>query len=165
MLTEARPILAYGERDTRSRVEISMRELYEKGDRLYIRYAFVNQSTKPYRPALPKVSQLTGMQSPQSLIALGDRQLGERLARSLKVRQSTPLSVIDGSEIAPVPPGGNGLGWVALEQPIVRGEAQALRFQFPADVRGPVDTVVVLHPPGNREKVAHAGPELPARND
>ena len=38
-----------------------MRELYEKGNRLYIRYAVVNESTKPYRPSLLNVSQLTGV--------------------------------------------------------------------------------------------------------
>jgi Conjugal transfer protein len=165
MLTEGRPILVYGERETRGRVEVSMRELYEKGNRLYVRYAVVNQSTKPYRPCLPNVSQLTGIRAPQSLIALGDRQLGERFARSLKVKHSAPLGVIDGSEIAPVAPGANSLGWVVLEQPKARGEAPALRFQFAADTRGPVDAVLVLRPCENREKVAHARPELPARND
>jgi hypothetical protein len=165
MLTEARPILVYGERDTRGRVEVSMRELYEKENRLYIRYAVLNQSTKPYLPSLPNVSQLTGIRAPQSLIALGDRQLGERFARSLKVKNSAPLGVIDGSEIAPVAPGAKRLGWVVLERPRVRGEAPALRFQFAADTRGPVDAVLVLHPFENREKVAHAQPELPARND
>jgi hypothetical protein len=165
MLTEARPILVYGERDTRGRVEVSIRELYEKGDRLYIRYVVVNQSTKPYRPSLPNVSQLTGIRAPQSLIALGERQLGERFARSLKVKHSAPLSVIDGSEIAPVAPGANRLGWVVLEQPKVRGEAPALRFQFAADTRGPLNAVLVLHPFENREKVAHGRPELPAGND
>lgn len=165
MLTEARPILVYGERDTRGRVEVSMRDLYEKENRLYIRYAVVNQSTKPYRHSLPNVSQLTGIQAPQSLIALGDRQLGERFARSLKVKHSAPLGVIDGSEIAPVAPGANGLGWVVLERPKVRGEAPALRFQFAADTQGPVDAVLVLHPFENRDKVAHAQPELPARHD
>ena len=51
MLTEATPILVYGERETRGRVEVSMRELYEKGNRLYVRYAVVNHSAQAV-PAL-----------------------------------------------------------------------------------------------------------------
>ena len=49
MLTQAKPILVYGERETHGRVEVTLRDLYQNRDRIYLRYAFVNHSGKTYR--------------------------------------------------------------------------------------------------------------------
>ena len=145
MLTEARPILLYGERDTRGRVEVSMRESVRKG-KPSLSPVRRRQSVGEAVPAL-LAERFATHRHPGSAVSDRAWETGNSasdLPRSLKVKHSAPLSVIDGSEIAPVAPGANGLGWVVLEQPKVRGEAPALRFQFAADTRGPVDAVLVL---------------------
>lgn len=157
MLTEATPILIYGERDTQRRVEITLRDSFEKGGRLYLRYAVQNRTGRPYLLSVPVVTQLSGIRARQSLVPLRDRQLGERFSRSLKVKTSNPVTVVAGDELVELSQGANALGWLVVERPKSDDETAVLRFEFRADERGPVEALLVLARTDNPEKVAHAG--------
>ena len=53
MLMEAMPVSVTGERETSGRVEVTVRDLYRKNRRLYLRYAVVNHSGVGYLPIRP----------------------------------------------------------------------------------------------------------------
>ena len=53
MLTEAMPVSVTGERETSGRVEVTVRDLYRKNHRLYLRYAVVNHSGAGYTTHSP----------------------------------------------------------------------------------------------------------------
>jgi hypothetical protein len=155
MLTKARPILLQGDRQTHGRVEIELRDLYRDGDRLYLRYAMLNQSAHDYQTARPNAFRLIGVRSPVSLIPFPDHQLSERLGRSIKADGQILLKVVDANQIARVDAGGEGFGWIAIEQS--GSESSVLRLDFGADDRGPVDAVLVLGPENVRKEAANAG--------
>ena len=52
MLTAATPVLVAGERETSGRVEVTVRDLYRKNHRLYVRYAVANQTSNPLSPVV-----------------------------------------------------------------------------------------------------------------
>jgi hypothetical protein len=160
MLTHARPILVHGERETEGRVEISLRDLFRKDNRLYLRYAVVNHSAKAYQPSRPAVWQLTGVRSPQSLIPLRERQLGEKFTRTLRVDRSVGLHVIDAEQSAEVAAGDDGIGWVALEEPKTSTEEPTiLKLRFAADARGEVNAMLVVRTAGDSREVANVREE------
>ena len=84
MLTAATPVLVTGERETSGRVEVTVRDLYRKNHRLYLRYAVANHTGTSYLPSRPAAWILEGARAQQSLISLGEHQLGEKLARTVK---------------------------------------------------------------------------------
>lgn len=111
-------------------VEVLISDLYERDGRLLIRYTVSNHSTEAYTIETPSVYQLDGVRSSQSLYGLQNSQLGDEQAAKLKIKQETPVKVLDGQpQAAHVAPGQETVGVVALAiapstQPTV------LRFQF-----------------------------------
>jgi hypothetical protein len=148
MLTEAMPVLLTGEREANGRVEVTVRDLYRKNHRLYLRYAVVNHSGAGYIPSRPAAWFLDGVRAQQSLISQGERQLGEKLARSVRADAATVVGVVDADQAAMVPAGGQGWGWLVLEEtrPSSPDTIAVLRLQFAADAKGEVDALLVLQP-------------------
>lgn len=148
MLTEAVPVLVAGERDTMGRVEITIRDLYRRDHRLYLRYAFLNRTSVPYQPVRPAGSILEGAKAQQSLISPAEHQLGERVARTIKSDAETTIEILDADQAPLISPGGQGWGWVVLND--VSSPApdtvSVLKMQFAADSRGTVDAFLVLSP-------------------
>ena len=161
MLTEAMPVLLTGERETNGRVEVTVRDLYRKNHRLYLRYAVVNHSGAGYTPSRPAAWFLDGVRAQQSLISQGERQLGEKLARSVRADAATVVGVVDADQAAMVPAGGQGWGWLVLEEtrPSSPDTVAVLRLQFAADAKGEVDALLVLQPTAAPE-VARARPAV-----
>ena len=155
MLTKATPIILQGDREIRGRVEVALRDLYRDGNRLYLRYAVINRSAHTYQTTRPAVWLLTDVRSPQSLIALGEHQLGERLNRSLKAEHASRVRLLDADQTPQVAAGGHGLGWCVVGEPqsVERG-VSVLRLEFAADAEGPVDAVLVLRPENDGREVA-----------
>lgn len=157
MLTKADPILLAGERDTHGRVEIALRDLYRERNRIYLRYTILNHSPHDYLPTRPAAWRLTGVRSPQSLIPFRERQIGERIVRSLKARSSTPLDVIDASKFSMVGTGNHGSGWLVIDEtnePVA--DVSLLRIEFAADVKGTVEAVLVLPAQTDKQEVVNA---------
>lgn len=161
MLMEAMPVSVTGERETNGRVEVTVRDLYRKNHRLYLRYAVVNHTGAGYVPIRPVAWFLEGIRAQQSLIPAGERQLGEKLARSVRADAATVVGVVDADQTAMVLAGSQGWGWVVLEEtkPGSPDTVAVLRLQFAADAKGEVDALLVLHPTAAPE-VARARPAV-----
>lgn len=158
MLIHATPLPVHGQRDTRGRVEVTLRELYRREGRLYLRYAISNRSSSGYHPARPAVWRMADVQSAISLIPFRDGQLGERLARSVKSSMLAPVKVLDADQSAHVAAWEDGAGWLIIEQPATSGDSTAvLRIEFAADARGSVYAVLALKPTNVRTEVADSG--------
>ena len=107
-------------------------DLYEKDGRLLVRYTVCNHGTEPYSIDTPLVYQLDGVRSPQSLYGLQNSQLGDEQAAKLKIKQETPVKVLDGQiQTARIAPGQEAVGVVALEM-ASSTQPTVLRFQFPS---------------------------------
>ena len=161
MLTVATPVVVAGERETSGRVEVTVRDLYRKNHRLYLRYAVANHTATSYLPSPPAAWILEGARAQQSLISLAEQQLGEKLARTVKSDAQTTMGVVDADQTALVAAGGHGWGWLVLEESRTApaDSIAVLRLQFAADAKGTVDVVLVLQPAPARE-VAHARPAV-----
>lgn len=160
MLTDGVPVLVTGERETSGRVEVTVRDLFRKNHRLYLRYLVVNHTGAAYLPTRPEGWLLEGARAQQSLIPAGEHQLGEKLARGVKSDAETTVGVVDADQVALVRAGGQGWGWLALEDPPVSPNAVAvLRLQFAADAKGTVAAILILWPPAAPE-VARVRPAV-----
>jgi Conjugal transfer protein len=157
MLTKGKPILLQGDRETAGRVEIALRDLYREGNRLYVRYAVINHSARDYTPTRPAALRLIGVHSPLSLVPFPNHQLSERLARSIKADGEMLLDVVDANQIAQVVAGGQGFGWLVVEDPAIP-QISVLRLEFASDERGPVDAVLVLEPGNDHKEAANVRP-------
>ncbi len=112
-------------------VEVWISDLYEKDGRLLVRYTVCNHGTEPYAIETPLVYQLEGVRSAQSLYGLQNSQLGDEQAAKLKIKQETPVKVLDGQmQTARIAPGEETVGVVAIEV-ASNTNPTILRFQFP----------------------------------
>jgi hypothetical protein len=113
-------------------VEVWISDLYEKDGRLLVRYTVCNHGTEPYAIETPLVYQLDGVRSAQSLYGLQNSQLGDEQAAKLKIKQETPVKVLDGQmQAARIAPGEEAVGVVAIEAASSTNPT-ILRFQFPS---------------------------------
>ena len=148
MLTDGVPVLVTGERETSGRVEVTVRDLFRKNHRLYLRYLVVNHTGAAYLPTRPEGWLLEGARAQQSLIPAGEHQLGEKLARGVKSDAETTVGVVDADQVALVAAGSQGWGWLALEElPTSSNAVAVLRLQFAADTKGTVTALLILWPP------------------
>jgi hypothetical protein len=112
-------------------VEVWISDLYEKDGRLLVRYTVRNHGTEPYAIDTPLVYQLDGVRSAQSLYGLQNSQLGDEQAAKLKIKQETPVKVLDGQmQTSRIAPGEEAVGVVAIEVASSTNPS-ILRFQFP----------------------------------
>ena len=113
-------------------VEVWISDLYEKDGQLLIRYAVRNHGAQPYSIDTPQVYQLDGVRSSQSLYGFVDSQLGDEQITKLKIKQETPVKVLDGQlQSARIAPGQEVVGVVAL-QVASSPNPTVLRLQFPS---------------------------------
>ena len=112
-------------------VEVWVSDTYEKDGRLLIRYAVCNHGAQPYNIETPQVYQLDGVRSAQSLYGFVNSQLGDEQIGKLKIKQETPVKVLDGQlQSARIAPGEEVVGVVALQ--VASGpNPTVLRLQFP----------------------------------
>jgi hypothetical protein len=113
-------------------LEVWISDLYERDGHLLIRYAVCNHSAQPYSIDTPQVYQLDGVRSPQSLYGFVNSQLGDDQITKLKVKQETPVKVLDGQvQSVRIAPGEEVVGVVAL-QVASSPNPTILRLQFPS---------------------------------
>lgn len=113
-------------------VEVSIRDLYEKNGHLLIRYAVRNQTAQTYTLDTPQVFELDGVQSYQSLYGFINSQLGDEQIDKLKIKEETPLKVLNGQpQSEQIAPGEEAVGVVALQ--MASGSSpEVLRLDFPS---------------------------------
>src|SRR5271157_4009293 len=132
LLLEGKPVRMVRSKSRASKpIEVWISDLYEKDGRLLIRYAVCNHGAQPYSIDTPQVYQLDRVRSPQSLYGLQNSQLGDEQAAKLKIKQETPVKVLDGqTQSARLAPGEEVVGVVAL-QVASSPNPKILRLQFP----------------------------------
>jgi hypothetical protein len=133
VLLAGKPVRMEASKHAKKPVEVLIRDLYESDGRLFIRYAVRNQGNHPYGIDTPQVYALDGAKYPQSLYGLVNTQLGEQEAARLKVKQKTPIPVVEGQlQTSRIDPGQETVGVVALRVPSSTAPT-VLRLQFPND--------------------------------
>jgi hypothetical protein len=132
LLLAGKPVRMLPSKQRASRpVEVWVSDTYEKDGRLLIRYAVCNHGAQPYNIETPQVYQLDGVRSAQSLYGFVNSQLGDEQIGKLKIKQETPVKVLDGQlQSARIAPGEEVVGVVALQ--VASGpNPTVLRLQFP----------------------------------
>lgn len=155
MLTDSVTVQVAGARATRGRVEVTIRDLFRRDGRLFLRYSVSNQSDDGYQPVQPAVSLMSDARAHESLIPLQGRQLGEKLAASLKAGSQSPVDVVASGETDHVPARGQALGWFSIPEPASSDSTSVLRMSFAADSKGAVEAFLVL-PNAPAREVARA---------
>lgn len=158
MLTQSQAVLLYGERDRTRKVEVLLRDLYQDGDHLYLRYTVLNHGPRAYRPARPAVIHLDPVKSSFSLIPLAGSQLGERALREIKTRTAGEVQVVAGEEPEAVPAGKQAAGWIAFRLGASGKREQLVRVAFAPDAASAVNAVLVLGKDRAVREVAHGRP-------
>lgn len=145
MLTDAVPVALFGTRESTGRAEVTVRDLYQRDGRLYLRYSLVNRSARRYQQGQVAALHLVGAKSARSLLALDAHQLGERISRGLRFEVARQVSVVDQSPVREIEAGGQAMGWLAVELPAVDEEdVSVLKVQFAADRTADVSAVLVV---------------------
>jgi hypothetical protein len=130
LLLEAQPVRLQSRRHISKPVEIRINDLYEKDGYLLVRYTVFNSGHHNYSVAPPKVFQLDGVRSAQSLYGLANSQLSEEQANKLKIKHRIPVKVVEQAlHSNSIPPGLSATGIVWLEM-ASSSEPMVLSFQF-----------------------------------
>ena len=144
-LLEAQPVRDEQLRLRANRVNISVNDVFEQKDTLYIRYEIFNGTHGVYRPGAPRVVLLSGARSSETLVGRADTQLSGHEAQRLKVQAWTPLEVLrEKLGLAEVAPGQGTSGVFAVRFTPFGSSPQVLRFEFPPDGRRRVTATLVL---------------------
>ncbi len=133
LLLRGKPVrLPTGKQRSPKPVEVWISDLYEKDGRLLIRYSVTNHGTEPYAIHTPDVYQLDGVRSAQSLYGLVNSQLGDEQVAKLKIKQQTPVMVLDGQlQSQQIAPGEQAVGIISLQMS-PGTQPRILRLQFPS---------------------------------
>jgi hypothetical protein len=143
VLLAGKPVRLESAKPTKKPVEVVIRDLYEGDGRVLVRYAVRNRGTHAYDVTTPQVYALTGARYPQSLYSLVDSQLGDHEAARLRIKQETPVPVLEGHvQSSHLAPGQESVGVVALRLP-TSTEPTVLRFQFARDDREQIAAILV----------------------
>jgi hypothetical protein len=144
MLLASTPVRLAGETKNRARVEVILKDIYRKDNRVYVRYEIQNKGRSAYVPGAPGVFTLRSPRSSTSLYALPESQIlggGIRISSQGQV----PVTVLDSQVHADaVAPGGATWGLVGFELPPRTNGPAVLEFAFPPDGDGEVSAVLVL---------------------
>jgi hypothetical protein len=144
MLFASEPVKPSGQFKDRDRVEIVLKDVYRKMDRVYVRYAIQNKGQAPYAPAAPRIFTLRSPRSSVSLYTLSQTQLigdGIRLAS----QGPAPVRILNAEVRAnAVAPGSTAWGMVEFEMPSRTNGPAVVKFAFPSDGAGEVSAVLVL---------------------
>jgi hypothetical protein len=133
LLLRGKPVRVLPSRQrTPKPVEVWISDLYERDGRLLIRYSVRNNSAQPYQIDNPHVYELDGVHSQQSLYGFVNSQLGDEQASKLKIKQATPVRVLDGQlQSEQIAPGEEVVGVVALQMASTSAPT-VLRLDFPS---------------------------------
>jgi hypothetical protein len=143
MLLASKPVRLAGETKNRARVEVILKDIYRKDNRVYVRYKIENKGRSAYLPGPPDVFTLRSPRSSTSLYTLSETQLlGGILISS---QGQVPVTMLDSEVHADaVSPGGAAWGLVGFECPPRTNGPAVVEFAFPSDGDGEVSAVLVL---------------------
>jgi hypothetical protein len=144
LLFASTPVRLAGETKNHARVEIILKDIYRKDDRIYVRYAIQNNGRSTYAPGAPGVFALRSPRSSISLYTLPQSQVvgdGIRISSEGQVPVRTLNAETHTNVVAP---GGTTWGLVEFEWPPRTNGPAVVKFAFPSDDAGEVSAVLVL---------------------
>lgn len=137
------PVRLESWRAAKDRVQVCVRDLFEQGGILYLRYSIENRTKQAYSPGVPRITKLTGGLSQKALAGLVDTQLSRKAAAGLRTSGEAPRPVAAHAEQEPtVLPGEVMIGVVAMKM-AAPGSA-VLRLEFNTSRGQSVSAVVVI---------------------
>ena len=140
-----RPVHSESVKPSEHRVDVSLKDLFEQNDTLFIRYEIRNNSNDVYVPGIPRVIALNGVHSSQTLVGRENSQLNEAEAQRLKANGQVPLPVVGGKlRSTQLAPGEATVGVVGIKLPPSSQKACVLRIDFSPAGRAPVTATLVL---------------------
>ena len=129
-LLGGRPIRLESGKEPRSRVVVLLKDVFQHGNEVFIRYAVRNDSTESYGLGTPRV--FTMSVPPQLVSRFANRQLTDT-ATHFKNNGETPVEVVRGEVRASrIEPGEETVGVVGMKLPVHNDAPTVLRFVFPA---------------------------------
>jgi len=140
LLLTGKPVRMLPSRQRASKpVEVWISDLYEREGRLLICYSVRNHSALPYNVDNPQVYLLDGVRSSQSLYGYINSQLGDEQIGKLKIKQETPIRVLDARlQSEQIAPGEEVAGVVAVQ--MASGSSPTvLRLDFPSLISARID--------------------------
>jgi hypothetical protein len=144
MLLASTPVRLAGEPKNRARVEVILKDIYRRDDRIYVRYAIQNKGPSTYVLGTPGVFTLRSPRSSSSLYMLSQAQLVGDGIRITSEGQA-PVKVLNAEvHVNAVAPGSTTCGLIGFEWPPRTNGPAVVKFAFPPDGAGEVSAVLVL---------------------
>jgi hypothetical protein len=144
MLFASTSVRLAGETKTHARVEVILKDIYRKEDRIYIRYAIQNNGRSTYVPGTPGIFTLHSPRGSSSLYVLSHSQIIGDGVRITSQGQA-PVKVLNAElHASAIAPGDTTWGLVAFEWPLRTNGPAVVKFAFPSDGAGEVTAVLVL---------------------
>ncbi len=137
-----RPVRVEESKEPKNRVIVLVKDVFERDNELFVRYAVRNDTTQPYELATPQVFVLDVSGPARSLHS--NSQLTTKEAAHLRTTVQATLPVVEGHvRSARIGPGQETVGVVALKLP-ARSRPTVLRLVFAEDGMGQPTATLVL---------------------
>ena len=137
-----RPVWVEESKGPKDRVIVLVKDIIERDNEFFVRYAVRNDTTQPYELATPQLFVLDVSNSAPSLHS--NSQLTAKETARLRITGQASLPVVDGHvRSARIGPGQETVGVVALKLP-ARSSRTVLRLVFGNDGRGQPTATLVL---------------------
>lgn len=130
-LLGGRPVRVEASKEPKNRVIVLLKDVFQRDNEVFIRYAVRNESKGPYDIGTPQVFTLVVRRSPQSLYSLANTQLADTTVAHFKIGAQMPVQVVRAEARSPrVEPGEESVGFVGVKLSATHGRA-VLRIVFP----------------------------------
>jgi hypothetical protein len=137
-----RPVRVDESKEPKDRVIVLLKDVFERDNEVFVRYAVRNGGKEPYELATPQVFVLEVSGSAQSLHS--NSQLTAKEAANLRVTAEAAVPVVEGHvRSSRIGPGEETVGVVALKLP-ARSSLTVLRLVFAQDGAGQPTATLVL---------------------
>jgi hypothetical protein len=134
--------VGFGNRDSAT-VNVTVRDVYRDGDRVFIRYFIENHSAAPYRPGPPTVVSLHAPTAKRSLYPMTNSQIGDQ--SGLHYAGTEPVLVLHTDQSAAlVSPGDGQTGVVTVRLDKDATRPTVLELRFPTASNRKVTAALVL---------------------
>ena len=137
-----RPVRVDESKEPKDRVIVLLKDVFERDNAVFLRYAVRNESKQPYELATPQVFVLEVSGSAQSIQS--NSQLTAKEAANLRITAEATVPVVEGHvRSTRIGPGEETVGVVALKLP-ARSSRTVLRLVFAGDGAGQPTATLVL---------------------
>jgi hypothetical protein len=144
-LLEGKPVRMSAYKAGRNRVQLLIKDLFQRDNRLFIRYAVENSTNHVYEIGTPQVFFLESPRGPKSLIQQRNSQLTDSEAGKIGSIRQVSLEVIHKELRSPqVKPGEETVGIVEVKVPAADRGATVLRLVLPESKQGQITATLVL---------------------